>query len=96
MTGGQMTKKEFLEKCEIATKGNHPIVVFVEIPGNKHLEMIFNHEEDVESKTRYYDAMYDGNMKHNHGPVKIKDIKVLESMDFRIAENSEVIKIVNS
>ena len=81
-----MTKKEFLEKCEYAIENNLSIVVSVEIPGNDNLEEIFNSKEDVLNKKRYYDAIYDDDMKHKHGPVVIKDINVVASVNYEVVQ----------
>lgn len=74
-----MTKKEnFLNVCDKAIEQGRGIIVFVEIPGNKADETIINEARDVLNKKEYYDKTYDDDLKHNHAPVEITDIKVLE------------------
>ncbi|MGL5458586.1 MAG: hypothetical protein ACRDBY_03110 [Cetobacterium sp.] len=69
-----MTKKEFLEVCDTAIKEKKGIVVFLDIPCNKHYEHIANSAPDVKNKKDYYDKNYDENMKHINAPVTIVDI----------------------
>lgn len=74
-----MTKKEnFLNICDIAIEQEKGIIVFVKIPGNKEEEVILNSAKDVLNKKEYYDKTYNDDLKHNHAPVEITDIKVEE------------------
>ena len=75
-----MTKKEFLEICDIAIKEKKGIILYVDIPGNKHYEHIANNAEDVETKKKYYDITYDENMSHKHAPVVIVGAKPFDVM----------------
>lgn len=69
-----MTKKEFLEVLKNAAKDGMGISVYCEVPGNKELEEIVNHNIDIENKAEYYDGAYDDNMKHKYGPVSITGV----------------------
>lgn len=74
-----MTKKEnFLNICDKAIEQGKGIIVFVKIPGNKEEEVILNSAKDVLNKKEYYDKTYNDDLKHNHAPVEITDIKVEE------------------
>lgn len=74
-----MTKKEnFLNICDIAIEQGKGIIVFAKIPGNKELEVILNSAKDVLNKKEYYDKTYNDDLKHNHAPVEITDIRVEE------------------
>lgn len=74
-----MTKKEnFLNICDKAIEQRKGIIVFVKIPGNKEEEVILNSAKDVLNKKEYYDKTYNDDLKHNHAPVEITDIKVEE------------------
>lgn len=69
-----MDKKTFLEVCEKAVKENKGIEVSVRIPGNVELEKIRNSSVDVANKSKYYDGVYDDEMKHKHAPVSIESV----------------------
>lgn len=83
-----ITKKDFLESFEIAKNKKSGIIVFVDIPGNKHYESIANNFEDLDSKKEYYDRTYDENMNHIYAP----EIKIVGVMPFDVIPNPKVAK----
>lgn len=72
-----MNKKEFLLICDEAVKLKKGIEVSVNIPGNLELEKIRNSDVDVKNKSKYYDGVYDENMKHKHAPVSIENVEIV-------------------
>ena len=67
-----MNKKEFMSKCKEALEEGWGISVLVDLPGNKELERISNHNTDIENKMAYYDKTYNENMEHKFSPVPVK------------------------
>lgn len=74
------TKENLLDLCEECIEENKGLRVYIEIPGNKALEVIENVAEDIANKKKYYEVTYDDNLKHKTAPVKIHSAEALEPL----------------
>lgn len=76
---------EFMENLKnFKAIGSHVCVV-VEIPGNKRNEIIVNHNEDIDTKSRYYQSAYNEDLSHKHAPgIRLVGVMLVNQHEYKI------------
>lgn len=76
-----MTKKDKLKNCALrAIDANRCLLIRVKAPNIKALEIIINQTVDIEEKIKYYDKVYNKDLKLKTN----KEIEIVDFMEYDI------------